>query len=500
MKQAFLLFHFFIIMHFAFGNQITSHKLSNDYSISLNNFSSNVEKSYLFVQSNKSGSDLITKNTSKNDGNKELPSSKFSKLISILTILLITILSLLSLSLYKNNIIRTESNEQLVEKNKELIEAKIKAEDALRARQEFISTVSHELRTPLNAIHGLTHILLNESPNESQKKYLEPLKFSSEYLKNFIDDILEINRIEKEKIEINLKNTEIREVVNNIFYSFKDIIPNNQTKLELVVDPEIPEFLKIDTIKLSQIINNLINNAIKFTENGAVKLELKLVESIENIYAILFKISDTGIGISKENQTIIFENFTQGSTEINRKYGGTGIGLAIVKKLVKVLGGEIKVDSELQVGTTFSFILMLEKGEPKSQIKTPVFKIDSNILVNKRILLVEDNKINQIITKKIIETKQMITDIAENGEDAVMMAKSGSYDLILMDVHLPGINGTEATELIREFNTEIPIIGLTAISLNENRENLISFGMNDVITKPFDVEHFYFTIANYLKK
>lgn len=500
MKQAALLFHFLIIINFALGNEIITQRLTDNYSISRTALSQSQEKSYVFAQNDKSSSDLITNNTTQNNDDTELPSSKFSKLISILTILLITILSLLSLSLYKNNIIRTESNEQLVAKNKELIEAKIKAEDALRARQEFISTVSHELRTPLNAIHGLTHILLNESPNESQKKYLEPLKFSSEYLKNFIDDILEINRIEKEKIEINLKNTEIREVVNNIFYSFKDIIPNNQTKLELVVDPEIPEFLKIDTIKLSQIINNLINNAIKFTENGTVKLELKLVENSDNMYTILFKISDTGIGISQENQTIIFENFTQGSTEINRKYGGTGIGLAIVKKLVKVLGGEIKVDSELMIGTTFSFILNLEKGEPKSQIKTPVFKIDINTFANKKILLVEDNKINQIITKKIIETKKMIADIAENGEDAVVMAKNGSYDLILMDVHLPGINGTKATELIRVFNQEIPIIGLTAISLNENRENLISFGMDDIITKPFDVEHFYFTIANYLKK
>lgn len=438
------------------------------------------------------------------DGNKTIQEplsySKFSKLITILTILLISILSLLSLSLYKNNIIRNENNERLLEKNEELQLAKNKAEEALKARQEFISTVSHELRTPLNAIHGLTHILLNESPNESQRKYLEPLKFSSEYLKNFIDDILEINRIEKEKIEIHLKNTSIRDVVNNIFHSFNDTIFDQKIKMELYIDPEIPEFLKIDTIKLSQIINNLINNAIKFTEKGEIKTSLTLVKNDGDFYTVLFKVSDTGIGISKANQGIIFENFTQGSTEINRKYGGTGIGLAIVKKLVHVLGGDVKVESEIGKGTTFSFELTLEKGEQKLKPNTPVLKIDPLIFSNKNILLVEDNKINQMITKKILETNNMKADIAETGEAAVEMSKTGVYDLILMDIHLPGINGTEATQIIRTFNTDIPIIGLTAISLNENRENLISFGMNDIITKPFDVAHFYFTMANYLKK
>jgi signal transduction histidine kinase/CheY-like chemotaxis protein len=429
-----------------------------------------------------------------------LTSSKFSKLITILTILLISILSLLSLSLYKNNIIRNENNDQLREKNKELENAKIKAEEALKSRQEFISTVSHELRTPLNAIHGLTHILLNESPNDSQRKYLEQLKFSSEYLKNLIDDILEINRIEKEKIEIHLKDNSLREMIHNIFSSFKDTIFDHKINMVLDVDPKIPTFLKLDTIKLSQIINNLINNAIKFTEEGEIKLKLELVQQEGDFYKIYFEVSDSGIGISKENQKVIFENFTQGSTEINRKYGGTGIGLAIVKKLVHVLGGEIKVESEIGKGTVFSFFLNLEKGEQKTNLKAPTFFIEPTLFTGKKILLVEDNKINQIITKKILESKEMLADIAETGEDAVEMAKNNKYDIILMDIHLPGINGSKATELIREFNDEIPIIGLTAISLNENRENLISFGMNDVVTKPFDVEHFYITIAHYLKK
>ncbi len=270
-------------------------------------------------------------------------------------------------------------------------------------------------------------------------------------------------------------------------------------KMELYVDAGIPEILKIDTIKLSQIINNLINNAIKFTENGEIKLSLNLVQIENDFYTIRFKISDTGIGISAANQEIIFENFTQGSTEINRKYGGTGIGLAIVKKLVQVLGGNVVVESEVGKGTSFSFDLKLQKGEHKQKTNTPILKIDPTIFLNKSILLDEDNKINQMITKKILETNKMKVEIAETGEEAVSMATANQYDLILMDVHLPGINGTEATQVIRTFNQDIPIIGLTAISLNENRDNLISFGMNDIITKPFDVEHFYFTVAHYLK-
>lgn len=421
----------------------------------------------------------------------------FAKLISILAIALISILSLLSLSLYKNNIIRNQSNILLKDKNIELQITKDNAEKASKARAEFLSTVSHELRTPLNAINGITHLLIEENPKDSQIQYLNSLKFSGNYLLHFINDILEINRIESENIPIEKINTNLRSLLQNIQNSFKEIATENNNTFIMDIDPSIPVNLICDPTKMSQIFMNLINNSLKFTKNGYVKLSAKLDESKDKNLSISFKVSDNGIGIPEDKQESIFDSFSQGSIEINRKYGGTGLGLAIVKKLIELLGGSIYLNSKVGLGTTFSFVLPFEVGEEVVLVTEKV--IDRKNIINKKILLVEDNKINQMITKKMLENKKMQCQIVDNGEDAVEIMKvENEFDLILMDVHLPGINGTIATQQIREFNTTIPIIALTAISLNENREMLLSFGMNDVITKPFEPEKFYELISKNL--
>jgi signal transduction histidine kinase/TolA-binding protein len=422
--------------------------------------------------------------------------NKFSKLISILSIALISILSLLSLSLYKNNIIRSQSNKMLQEKNNELLLAKEKAEKASKARAEFLSTVSHELRTPLNAINGITHLLIEENPKKSQLQYLSSLKFSGDYLLTFINDILEINRVESENIEIESINVNIKQLLSDLHNSFKDLASKNNNDFELELDESIPENLIGDPIKLSQIFINLINNALKFTNNGKVNVLAKILKNENDISSIRFEISDTGIGIPLENQKTIFESFSQGSVEINRKYGGTGLGLAIVKRLVDLLGGEIQLTSTEGIGSTFSFDIDFELGQ---QTFVEVKKqYDESVFANKKVLVVEDNKINQMITKKMLENKNIICELIDNGEDAIEMIRDNNYDLVLMDVHLPGINGTIATERIREFNKKLPIIALTAISLNENREMLLSFGMNDVVTKPFNPDNFYKVIAQQL--
>jgi len=422
--------------------------------------------------------------------------NKFSKLISILSIALISILSLLSLSLYKNNIIRSQSNKLLQDKNSELQLAKDKAEKASKARAEFLSTVSHELRTPLNAINGITHLLLEEKPKKSQLQYLTSLKFSGDYLLTFINDILEINRVESENIEIESINVNVKQLLSDLHNSFKDLASKNNNDFELELDESIPENLIGDPIKLSQIFINLINNALKFTKNGKVNVSAKMLKNENDISSIRFEISDTGIGIPLENQKTIFESFSQGSVEINRKYGGTGLGLAIVKRLVDLLGGEINLTSAVGIGSTFSFDIDFELGQ---QTFVEVKKqYDESVFANKKVLVVEDNKINQMITKKMLENKEIICELIDNGEEAVEMIRNNGYDLVLMDVHLPGINGTIATERIREFNKKLPIIALTAISLNENREMLLSFGMNDVVTKPFNPDNFYKVIAQQL--
>ena len=421
---------------------------------------------------------------------------RFSKLISILSIALISILSLLSLSLYKNNKIRTSTNKLLKEKNKELTLEKEKAERASKARADFLSTVSHELRTPLNAINGITYLLLQENPKQSQLDYLKSLEFSGNYLLNFINDILEINRLESDKVTIEKINFNITKLSQNIINSFKEFINENNINFHLNIDNSLNYNLKGDPTKISQILINLINNAIKFSKDGDVWFTISKKSETENNITLHFEIRDNGIGIPEEKQEAIFDSFSQGSVEINRTYGGTGLGLSIVKKILEVMGSEIYLISEAEKGSTFSFDLEFEKG-----IIDPVaIEINQNIEFSneKNILLVEDNKINQMITQKMLKRKGISCVIIDNGEEAIENVKINNYDLILMDVHLPGINGTEATTEIRKFNNTVPIIALTAISLNENREMLLSYGMNEVITKPFEPEHFYTVVTKYL--
>jgi CheY-like chemotaxis protein len=386
----------------------------------------------------------------------------------------------------------------LKEKNIELQIAKENAEKASKARSEFLSTVSHELRTPLNAINGITHLLLEENPKKSQLDYLKSLKFSGNYLLTFINDILEINRIESDNIPIEQINCNLKVQLANIQNSFKEIAQEKNNTFLLEIDDSIPENIICDPTKISQIFINLIGNSLKFTENGYVKIIAKLAVFEGDEVKITFKVSDNGIGIPDDKQEEIFDSFSQGSIEINRKYGGTGLGLAIVKRLIELLGGSIQLNSKIGLGTTFSFTLPFRVTYLKVTI--PEEKItDLTIIKNKKILLVEDNKINQMITKKMLENKGMFCKILDNGEDCVTLLKEeNDFDLILMDVHLPGINGTLATKKIRKFNKKIPIIALTAISINENTEVLISYGMNDVITKPFNPENFYKILAKNL--
>ena len=435
------------------------------------------------------------------ENKEQQKANKISKLISILAITLIVILSLLSLSLYKNNIIRNQSNLLLKEKNTELQLAKEKAEKASKARAEFLSTVSHELRTPLNAINGITHLLIEENPKPSQMNYLTSLRFSGNYLLTFINEILEINRIESNAIETENLNFNLKLLLVNIRNSLKELALINNNAFTIEVDENIPNFIIGDPTKLSQIFLNLINNALKFTKNGEVKVILTVNEINEEFTSIHFKIVDTGIGIPKEKMESVFDSFSQGSIEINRKYGGTGLGLTIVKKLVHILGGKINLESEVGKGSLFSFDLSFKIGSDEQIIEEKLTVQNDTILQGKKVLLIEDNKINQMITKRMVENKGMIcADVIDNGEDAIEAVKNNVFDLVLMDVHLPGINGTIATQTIRTFDKKIKIIALTAISLNENREMLLSYGMDDVITKPFDPADFYRIIANNLAK
>ncbi|WP_282017893.1 tetratricopeptide repeat-containing hybrid sensor histidine kinase/response regulator [Salegentibacter mishustinae] len=426
---------------------------------------------------------------------------KVNKLTTILSVALITILSLLTLSLYKNNNLRARANELLQKKNTELTKAKENAEKASLAKAQFLSTITHELRTPLYAVTGLTHLLLEESPTENQKEHLNSLKFSGEYLLSLINNILDLNKLEANKVEIMEASFDLKKRISDVLVALKNSADEKNTKIHFNYDDTIPEELKGDPLKISQILINLIGNSIKFTEDGDIWINVSKNSREGNNVLLDFEIKDNGEGISKEKQKAIFENFTQGSTQINRKFGGTGLGLSIVKNLLSLLGSEINLESDLGKGSTFTFQLKFEAKEVDNSINnTPTKEAEpvENKLEGKNILIVEDNKINQMITRKILEKHGVKCEVADNGTIAVEKTQEKEYDLILMDIHMPGISGIEATKEIRKFNSEIPIIALTAVTLDDNLDEFYLNGFSDIIPKPYKTEEFFLKINRQL--
>ena len=422
----------------------------------------------------------------------ELSESKNrSEITAILTSAFLTIISLLAVSLFRNNQIKLKTNDLLYTKNKELELARDAAVSAMEAKTNFLSTVTHELRTPLYAVTGLTHLLLEENPSEHQKEHLKSLKFSGEYLLNFINDILQINKIDADKLEPLSIEFKLHKILNDVVDSLQPNAKENKTKLILDYDSNIPQQLLGDPIKLSQIFMNLVGNALKFTKNGKVEVIAKLLKKEEDQAKLYFEVRDTGIGISEEQQKHIFDSFEQGSIQINREYGGTGLGLTIVKSLLGLFGSTIHLESELDHGSSFYFEMDL-KCDTKA-LDEISFQLDPEEFQFKglHILIVEDNKINQVITKKMLTKKEITCDIANNGNEAIDLAKTNTYDAILMDIHMPGISGEEATRQIRKFNQDVPIIALTAISLDDSLDSFFAAGCNDVVTKPFKPEVFY---------
>ncbi len=418
-------------------------------------------------------------------------SANRSELTAILTSAFLTIISLLAVSLYRNNQIKLKTNDLLQTKNRELQNARDAAVQAMEAKTNFLSTVSHELRTPLYAVTGLTHLLLEENPSPSQKDHLKSLKFSGDYLLNFINDILQINKIDADKLEPMSVEINLKKVLTDVINSLQQSAKENKTKIILDYDENIPKYLMSDPLKLSQIFMNLVGNALKFTKKGEVHVIAKLVKKMEEDVSLYFEVKDTGIGISKEQQKSIFDSFEQGSIQINREYGGTGLGLTIVKSLLGLFGSQIQLESEQGKGSSFFFELNLKcKDGVVDEIPFEIADKDYQF-EGLHLLLVEDNKINQVITKKMLAKKDITCDIAENGLMAVEMARENTYDGVLMDIHMPGISGVEATIEIRKFDKETPIIALTAISLDDSLESFYAAGCNDVVTKPFKPEVFY---------
>ena len=418
-------------------------------------------------------------------------SASRSEITAILTSAFLTIISLLAVSLYRNNQIKLKTNDLLQTKNRELQLARDAAVQAMEAKTNFLSTVSHELRTPLYAVTGLTHLLLEESPRKNQLEHLKALKFSGDYLLNFINDILQINKIDADKLEPLEVECNLKKVLADVISGLQQSAKDHKNEIILDFDPQIPAHLMSDPVKLSQVFMNLVGNALKFTREGEVVVIAKLLQKDADHANIYFEVRDNGIGIDKDRQATIFDSFEQGSIQINREYGGTGLGLTIVKSLLGLFGSTIQLESEPGKGSSFFFELRMKcKDELVDDIPFEISPRDYQY-EGLHLLVVEDNKINQVITKKMLSKKEITCDIASNGMEAVELAKRNAYDGILMDIHMPGISGVEATEQIREFDQQTPIIALTAISLDDSLEAFYAAGCNDVVTKPFKPEVFY---------
>ncbi len=420
----------------------------------------------------------------------------------VLTIAICSILALLVLSLYKNNNLRAKANELLQAKNVELVIARDNAEKASTVKAQFLSTITHELRTPMYAVTGLTHLLLSEDPRPDQKKHLDSLKFSGEYLLSLINNILDLNKLEANKVEVEETAFSLKKRIEDVLFALGKSARDKGNKVHLEFDEDIPTEILGDPLMISQILINLIGNAIKFTRDGDVFVRVQKIKQGESDINLHFEIEDTGEGISKKKQKTIFQNFTQGSVAINRKFGGTGLGLSIVKNLLDLLNSKIRLDSTLGKGTTFKFDIKYNLIAQFAGDENPhniIYDIDYAALENRHILVVEDNKINQMITRKILEKNKMTCETADNGEIAVDKARNSKFDLILMDIHMPGISGIEATEQIRTFDQNIPILALTAVTIDDNIDEFYEAGFNDIIPKPYKIEEFFQKIHNGLK-
>jgi PAS domain S-box-containing protein len=373
---------------------------------------------------------------------------------------------------------------------REMVEAKEQALQLSEAKEMFLSVMSHEIRTPLNAVIGMTHLLMDNDPKPSQIEDLNILKFSGENLLNIINDILDFTKIETGNLHLELMPFSMKALTTDIVTSLGVNASKRENELVLLYDEEIPKLVSGDKTRLYQILMNLLGNAIKFTYQGKIILQLKLIVNDEQYIAIHFEVSDNGIGIPEDKLSYIFEAFTQAKTDISRKYGGTGLGLAITKKLLQLYNSEIEVKSVEDEGTCFSFTLNFLKSSLLATGGELIAQAEA--FTGKRILIVDDNEINLLIAKRILGKFGVNIDFALNGEEAIHKVKDERYDLVFIDIKMPGMDGFEATRIIRSqpdnYFKMVPIIALTASTLQNEYRKFKESGMNGHILKPFKPE------------
>jgi PAS domain S-box-containing protein len=374
------------------------------------------------------------------------------------------------------------------------------AEDAVKAKQQFLSNMSHEIRTPMNAIIGFTKVVLKTEITAKQKEYLTAIKISGDALIVLINDILDLAKVDAGKMTFEHSPFKMASSISAMLHLFETKIQEKNLELIKEYDERIPEVLIGDPVRLHQIILNLVSNAVKFTSKGKITVKVKMLSQTVDDVQIEFAVSDTGIGIAESKLSKIFENFQQASSGTSRLFGGTGLGLAIVKQLVEPQGGSINVTSKINEGSTFSFILTFQKTTAEAESESEMVELDLEI-EKVRVLVVEDIALNQLLMKTLLDDFGFERDIAANGKIAIDKLKTNEYDIILMDLQMPEMNGFEATEYIRNtMKLSIPIIALTADVTTADLEKCTKVGMNDYLAKPVDDRALYRKIVQHIKK
>ncbi|RYU91564.1 response regulator [Mucilaginibacter terrigena] len=385
----------------------------------------------------------------------------------------------------------------------QLIKSKEAAEYGKKVKETFLANMSHELRTPVNGIIGLSNLLRKTPLNDQQNGLLDMLETSSRSLLGVINDVLDISKIEAGKFSIVRAPNNLKAIVNSVAGLLKFNADEKNIEFIVEIDNDVPDTLMVDSLRLNQILMNLLSNAIKFTDRGYVKLTVSVLQKLNDKVKLKFSVEDTGIGIPTDRLSKIFESFEQAEDDTTNKYGGTGLGLTIVKKLIELKGGDLTVSSKPGQGSVFNFTNWFNTANAPATEKTP--KPDKKLapFVNTRVLVAEDNMINQFMVSKILKDWNVEVEIADSGYKAIDKLKEDTYDLVLMDTHMPGLNGYQAARIIRmeleEPMRSVPIISLSASAFEHEQLEAIAAGMNDVLSKPFEAHELHAKMTKLLK-
>jgi PAS domain S-box-containing protein len=370
-----------------------------------------------------------------------------------------------------------------------LIHARQKAEEAAQLKQQFMSTMSHEIRTPLNEVIGITNLLLQGNPREDQMDFISTLKFSGNHLLTLVNDVLDYAKMDSGKIIFEQTLFNLSSFLEEIMRSYLFRSRTINLKFDIIKQGDLPPDVIGDPVRLNQVLSNLLSNAMKFTTRGSVTVKVREIARSLSQTTLEFAVSDTGIGIPKEKHSMVFESFVQASAETTRQFGGTGLGLSICKKLVELQGGNITVESEPGKGSTFRFAISFGIPEYSQSIKPPDVPESYSGLEGKRILVAEDNKVNFFVANKFLVNWGVIVTHAENGKIALEYLSKQEFDLVLMDLHMPVLDGIEATRIIRNHEDkqirDIPIVALTAAIMSESQDRIENLSINDYVLKPF---------------